>query len=461
MTTTPANPASQVFHRDLVHSAPAVSHASGVHVWDADGNEYLDASSGGNIVISIGYGVQEVLDAMAEQAAKVSFCGQFTSEPQEQLARELADFAPDGMDYVRFTSGGSEANETAIKLARHYFVESGKPSKHKIVGRWRSYHGNTLGALSATGHVMRRTGYAPMLLPFAHAQPPYRYRCTLCAQSNACTLSCADDVERVILNEGPEHVAAFIAEPIVGAAAMGMVPPDGYFERVREICDKYDVLLIVDEVLTGMGRTGRNFAIEHFGVVPDLITCGKGISSGYSPLGAVIARNEIYDAVANGSGMFEHGFTYGGNPLSCAVGLAVLRHIEKHDLVARAGEVGGYLLSEVQRAIGDHPLVGEVSGLGLLVGVEIVADRATKEPFPYEAGVSKRIARACQERGVLINPSFSGNADGYRGDRFGICPPYVFERHHVDQTVAALAAAVDQVAAELASRVPTTTKESQ
>ncbi|MGD9959303.1 aspartate aminotransferase family protein [Nocardioides sp.] len=440
---------TQVFHRDVTHAPPLVDRAEGVHVWDAAGKRYLDASSGSNIVISIGYGVPEIIDAMTEQARKVSFCGGFTSEPQEQLAVELAEFAPAGLNYVRFTSGGSEANETAIKLARHYFVETGRPSKYKIVGRWRSYHGNTLGALAATGHVMRRSGYLPMLPPSAHAAPPYRYRCNFCAKQPACSLACADDVERVILNEGPDHVAAFIAEPIVGAAAMGMVPDPEYFRRVREICDKYDVLLIVDEVLTGMGRTGRNFAIDHWDVIPDMITCGKGMSSGYSPLGAVITTDRIHAAVAEGSGMFEHGFTYGGNPLSCAVGLAVLRYIKKHDLVANAAEVGAYLQASVREALTDSPIVGEVDGRGMLVGVEIVADRATKEPFPFELGINKVIAKKCQERGVLINPAFSGNADGYRGDRFGICPPYIFDRSQVDETVAALQAAVHEVATEV------------
>jgi adenosylmethionine-8-amino-7-oxononanoate aminotransferase len=440
---------TQVFHRDLVNLPTTVSHAKGVHVWDQDGNQYLDASSGGNVVISIGYGVEEIIEAMTEQARKVAFCGAFTSEPQETLARELADFAPDGMDYVRFVSGGSEANETAIKLARHYFVEQGRPEKHKIVGRWRSYHGNTLGALSATGHVLRRVEYTPMLLPFAHAAPPYRYRCQFCASAPACTLQCADDVERVILNEGPEHVAAFIAEPVVGAAAMGMVADPGYFARVREICDRYDVLMIVDEVLSGMGRTGRNFAIEHWDTVPDMIACGKGISSGYTPLGAVITTGAIHEAVRTGSGAFEHGFTYGGNPLSCAVGLAVLRYLREHNLVANAAEVGSYLQQCMQEAIGDEPMVGEISGLGMLLGIEVVADRSTKEPFATNLGVSKRIARRTQELGVLINPSFSGNVDGYRGDRFGICPPYTFTRAQVDETVSALATAVRDVAAQV------------
>lgn len=440
---------TRVFHRDLVNLPTMVSHAKGVHVWDKEGNQYLDASSGGNVVISIGYGVEEVIEAMTEQARTVAFCGSFTSEAQETLARELADFAPAGLDYVRFVSGGSEANETAIKLARHYFVETGRPEKHKVVGRWRSYHGNTLGALSATGHVLRRVGYAPMLLPFAHAAPPYRYRCQFCAQAPSCTLQCADDVERVILNEGPEHVAAFIAEPIVGAAAMGMVADPDYFARVREICDKYDVLMIVDEVLTGMGRTGRNFAIEHWDTTPDLIACGKGISSGYTPLGAVITTAAIHDAVRDGSGAFEHGFTYGGNPVSCAVGLAVLRHIREHDLVANAAEVGGYLRESVEQAIGEEAMVGEISGMGMLLGIEVVADRATREPFDTALGVSKRIARRTQELGVLINPSFSGNVDGYRGDRFGICPPYTFTRSDVDETVSALARAVRDVATEV------------
>lgn len=440
---------TQVFHRDLVNLPTKVSRAKGVHVWDAEGNQYLDASSGGNVVISVGYGVEEIIDAMTAQAREVAFCGQFTSQAQEDLARELADFAPEGLDYVRFVSGGSEANETAIKLARHYFVESGKPEKYKILGRWRSYHGNTLGALSATGHVLRRVGYTPMLLPFEHAAPPYRYRCQFCTKAPSCTLQCADDVERLILNEGPEHVAAFIAEPIVGAAAMGMMADPEYFKRVREICDKYDVLLIVDEVLSGMGRSGRNFAIEHWDTVPDMITCGKGMSSGYTPLGAVITTGRIHDVVRDGSGAFEHGFTYGGNPLSCAVGLAVLRYLREHDLVANAADVGAYLKEQVEAAIGDHPMVAEISGAGMLVGIEVVADRDTKEPFDPALGVSKRIAKRTQELGVLINPSFSGNVDGYRGDRFGICPPYIFTREQVDETVAALKQAVHDVAAEV------------
>lgn len=440
---------TSVFHRDLVHTPPLVSHASGVHVWDADGKEYLDASSGSNVVVSIGYGVPEVLNAMREQAEKVAFCGGFTSTAQEELAAALAEFAPPGLDYVRFTSGGSESNETAIKLARHYYVESGKPTKYKVVSRWRSYHGNTLGALSATGHVMRRLEYTPMLTAGVHAAAPYRYRCNFCAIRSACTLECADDVERLILNEGPENVAAFIAEPVVGAAAMGMVPDAGYFKRVREICDKYDVIMIVDEVLSGMGRTGRNFAIDHWGVSPDIITCGKGMSSGYSPLGAVVISSKIYDAVLSGSGAFEHGFTYNGNPLSSATGLAVLRYMQEHELVSRAAHTGDYLMRSVREAVGDHPFVGDIDGLGLIVGIEMVQDRQTKAPFAKELGVTGRIARKCQEAGVLINPSFSGNVDGYLGDRFGICPPYVFERSHVDRTVEVLAKAIEETGKEI------------
>lgn len=441
--------ASQVFHRDLRTTPIRMARAEGSTVWDTSGKEYLDASSGASVVISIGYGVQEVLDAMQEQASAISYHAAFTSDAQEELAVELAAFAPSGMDYVRFTSGGSESNETAIKLARLYHVENGNPGKYKIVSRWRSYHGNTLGALAATGHVLRRAPYVPMLTAGSHAAAPYRYRCTFCALQPACTMQCADDVERLILNEGPEHVAAFIAEPVVGAAAMGMVPDPGYFQRVREICDKYDVLLIVDEVLSGMGRTGRNFAIDHWGVVPDMITCGKGISSGYTPLGAVVIASKIYETVAQGSGVFEHGFTYGGNPLSCAVGLSVLRYMNQHNLVQRADETGSYLKQSIIEAIGDHPNVGDIDGLGMLNGIEMVADRATKQPFERSLNVSKRIAGACAEAGVLINPSFSGNVDGYSGDRFGVCPPYIFTRSQVDRTVEVLAQAVDDVVRDI------------
>lgn len=451
MTGKTANPISDtnVFHRDLGNIPPAVSHAEGVHVWDSDGKKYLDASSGGNVVISVGYGVDEVIDAMTEQAKKVAFCGAFTSEPQERLARQLADFAPEGLNRVRFVSGGSEANETAIKLARHYFVEAGNPEKYKIVGRWRSYHGNTLGALSATGHVLRRKNYLPMLLPFPHTAPPYRYRCQFCSEKPACSMQCADDIERTILNEGPDSVAAFIAEPVVGAAAMGMIADQGYFARVREICDKYDVLLIVDEVLSGMGRTGKNFAIEHWDTIPDIITCGKGISSGYTPLGAVITTDEIYETVRDGTGAFEHGFTYGGNPLSCAVGSAVLTYLRENSLVENAASVGGYLQEQVKHEVEELDIVGEISGLGMICGIEIVADKVTKEPFDPTLQVANRIAQRCKELGVLINPSFSGNVDGYRGDRFGICPPLTFSKNDVDRTVEALGRAVRDIRIQL------------
>jgi adenosylmethionine-8-amino-7-oxononanoate aminotransferase len=343
------------------------------------------------------------------------------------------------------TSGGSESVETAIKLARHYFVESGRPTKSLVIGRWRGYHGNTLGALSASGHVLRRREYEPYLLPFPHIDPPYRYRCTLCAAASSCTLACADELEQAILNYGPDQVAAFIAEPVVGAAAFGMLPTEGYFERIRAICDRYDVLLIVDEVLCGMGRTGRNFAIDHFGVVPDIIACGKGISSGYTPLGAVLVSSEIHAAVHDGSGAFEHGFTYGGNPLSAAVGLAVLQYITKHDLVHRAAQMGQYLIDQLRDALVGNPIVGDVEGLGMLVGIELVADRDTKMPFARSAHAAARFAGLCRDRGVLITPCFSGNAAGVLGDRVGVAPPFVFERTHVDETVAAVTDAATEL----------------
>ena len=445
--TSPTKPAvaSRVFNRDLKNQWPTVERTAGVHVWDSEGNKYLDATAGGSVVVNVGYSVPEILSAMNEQASRACFSASFTSSAQEELAYQIAAFAPGDLDYVRFTSGGSEANESAIKLARKYFVERGDPTKWKVIGRTRSFHGNTLGALSATGHRRRRSEYEPLLLPFSHVATPYAYRCETCTPGQTCTDHCIIELEQEILRQDPREVAAFIAEPVVGAACMGLTPPEDYWPRVRELCDQYDVLLIADEVMTGMGRTGRNFGVDHWGVVPDIITSGKGIGSGYTPLGAVIARHKIWETVKNGTGEWEHGFTYGGNPLSCAIGLAVLRYVQDHDLILQADQNGEYLKRALLHEIGEHPLVGDIDGKGMHIGVELVLDRASKKPFPGETAIAKRVAGACRSRGVLVNPTFTDNADGLSGDRFGITPIFTFTRSQLDQTVETVRRALDEV----------------
>ncbi|MGO4591081.1 aminotransferase family protein [Paenarthrobacter sp. 2TAF44] len=426
---------TRVFHRDVTNVPVRVERAKGVHIWDEAGNRLLDASSGLNVVVNIGYGVQEVLDAMQKQAALVTFCGGFTSAPQEELAGVLANMAPGDLNHVRFTSGGAEATETAIKLARHYFVEIGQPSKWKIISRWKSFHGNTLGALAASGYTARRLEYTPYLSNFPHISPAY-------------DLAAAEELEAAILNEGPDEIAAFIAEPVVGSADLARIPPEGYFKRVREICDKYDVLFIADEVLCGIGRTGKNFAIDHWNVTPDMIIFGKGVSSGYTPLGGVITTDGIYDAVSEGSGLFDHGYTYSGNPLSCAVGLAVLTYLNEHQLVERSAETGRYLLNSLRLALAESPIVGEISGLGMLTGIELVADKSTRTPFAAAKRIGARIGKATRDRGVLINPGFGAPSLPTDPERIGVCPSFIFTREHVDEAVAALSAAIMQIAQE-------------
>ncbi len=338
--------------------------------------------SGGAAVVIIGHGVREIREAMLRQAEKISFTHgtHFTSEAAMNLAHKLVSLAPDGLNRVYFISGGSEAVETSIKMARQYQVDRGVTAKFKVISRWTSYHGNTLGALALSGHTGRRKYHQPLIKHTPHIAPAYCYRCQFGTSPERCSLECAEDLEKTILFEGPDSVSAFIAEPVVGATAGALVPPGGYFQRIRKICDRYDVLLISDEVMTGIGRTGKNFALDHWDVVPDMIVCAKGLGSGYTPLYCVIAKEAIHDTIKKGTGNFIHGFTYGQNPQSCAIGLAVLEYIEKNDLIDRSRLLGKYLLERLNGLL-KHSIVGDVRGIGLFAGVELVSDKLTKEPF--------------------------------------------------------------------------------
>jgi len=350
--------------------------------------------------------------------------GAFANEPAMALAEELATWTPRGLRHVLLLAGGSEATETAMKLARQYHVERGKAGKYRVISRWISYHGNTIGALSMSGRTAWRWEFIPYLQNFPKIHPPYCYRCPYGKTYPSCQVACADDLERVITLEGPDSIAAFIAEPVIGTSAAGVTPPPEYYPRIREICDKYDVLFIADEVITGIGRTGKNFGIEHWGVVPDMITTAKALSSGYAPLAAVIVHDRVYDAIARGSGRTTQGFTYSGHPLSAAVGLAVLRYLKAHDLVANAGRIGRILLDRLS-TLKRFPIVGDVRGTGLILGVEFVADPATKRPFPPEAGVTRRIVEATLAEGVVVVPGMGGLIDGVAGDHIQISPPYI------------------------------------
>jgi adenosylmethionine-8-amino-7-oxononanoate aminotransferase len=418
-----------------------ITRGDGVYVYDDDGNRYLDAV-GGVCVVNIGHGVQEIVDAMNEQAAAVTYTygGIVDNGPRQALAQKLQDWAPPGMGHTKslFCSGGAEANEAALKLAYQYHRERGNPTKRKFIGRWQSYHGNTVATLSMSGRTPWRSVNSPLLLDFPHIPPPYCYRCPWDLNYPECGLTCANELQRAIRQEGAENIAAFIAEPVIGTSMSAVVPPDEYYGIIRDICDENDILFIADEVMSGVGRTGRNWAIEHWGVTPDIITSSKGLAGGYSPLGAMILAEKVWTAIADGSGNVSHSTTYGGNPLSCAVGVAVLDYIEQHDLVTKAGVMGDRLIAALEEALVDVPYVGDVRGKGLFVGVELVADRETKETFPVEWNVGHRIEADALKNGLLVLAGVTGLVDGIAGEHIELVPPYVIEDEHVEFIVSTL-----------------------
>lgn len=411
-----------------------IEKGEGIFVWDTGGKRYIDGSSG-PICANIGHGVKEVADAVVRQMEKISYAhsGHFTTQSVLDFAEKLARFAPSSLNRVFICSGGSESTEAAAKLARQYHLERGDDSRYKVIARWQSYHGNTLGALSMSGNIARRRRYVPMLVDFPHIPPAYCYRCPFDKSREACDLECALALDKEIKAIGPQYVSAFIAEPVVGAT-LGTVPaPKGYFQIIREICDEYGVLFIADEVMTGVGRTGRNWGINHWGVEPDLIATAKGLSGGYIPLGACIASDEVFEAFQGG---FAHGHTYGSHPVACAVGSAVLNYVEKHRLVKRSAELGVYLNKKLGN-IYDHEVVGDIRGIGLFAGIEFVKDKETKELFPPELRFSQRVQESCIDNGLLVYPG-AATADGFRGDHIQVAPPLVVNREEIDEIVCIL-----------------------
>jgi adenosylmethionine-8-amino-7-oxononanoate aminotransferase len=447
------NDDGKVFHRRLDHDYPVIDRGEGVYLYDTAGRRYLDAA-GGALVVNIGHGVREIVDAMATQAGRVAFAHgtQFTSGALETYAQALAGVAPMPGAHVYLVSGGSEAVETAIKLARQVSVARGEPGRYKIIARWGSYHGATLGALSASGRAPLRRPYAPLLLDMPHIPPAYCYRCPfqkpgVGARAHAypeCELACAEALEVEILRQGPDAVAAFIAEPVVGATLAAAVPPIEYWPRVREICDQYGVLLIADEVMTGFGRTGRWFAVNHWDVTPDIVVTAKGASGGYYPLGVVLLKGRLAHDIREGAGDFTHGFTYANGVMGAAVGLAVLRYLQEHDLVATSARMGEHLMQELA-ALKESPVVGDVRGLGLMAGVELVTDRATHAPFPRRAKAAERVQAAALARGVNIYVG-TGMADGVNGDALLLGPPFVITETQVDEIVGVLRDVLDEIA---------------
>jgi adenosylmethionine-8-amino-7-oxononanoate aminotransferase len=435
-----------VLVRDFARRYRVAERGEGIYIWDDEGRRYIDGSAGSSAVVNIGHGVAEVADAIAEQARRLALAPMhaFTHQPISELCARLADLAPGSLDRVWLVSGGSEATENAVKLARQYHLERGAATRHLVISRWESFHGATIAALGYGGHTFRRRKYLPMLENSPHIPPAYRYRCEYCADRPDCTLQCAAALEKEIRRQGPENVAAFIAEPVV-AAALGAVPaPAGYFQAIREICDRYEVLLIADEVMTGFGRTGRMFGIEHWDVEPDLIATAKGMSGGYSPLGGVIAARRIVEALEQNASNFVAGHTYIGNPLSCATALAVLRYLEEHRLVENSRVQGEALLAGLVELKERHPIVGDVRGLGLMCGLELVRDRTTKEPFPVTDRVAASVGDAALDRGLIVYP-LQGCVDGVEGDMIKLTPPLCITAEQVNEVLAILDEAIAAV----------------
>ncbi|TJY41176.1 aspartate aminotransferase family protein [Cohnella pontilimi] len=418
----------------LNYRYPTVQYGKGSYLYDENGKAYLDASSGA-VTAGIGHGTAEVIEAMHEQAQKVSFVyrSQFTSEPAERLAKKLSDLAPGGGYWSFFVNSGSEATETAMKIAIQHWQEKGQSSKYKVLSRRVSYHGITLGALSMSGHVLRRRRFIPLLEEFPLVAPPYCYRCPMGKTPSECGTACADDLESAVKRIGAEHIAAFIAEPVIGAAGGAIVPPEGYYRKIKEICERYEILFIADEVMTGIGRTGAMFGMEHWGVEPDLIALGKGMSAGYTPMAATLVKDHVMEPILHGSKVVMAGHTYSANPQSAAVSLAVLEYIEKNGLVQAAEEKGRELLSRLMELAGRYAIIGDVRGKGLLLAVEFVADRGSKEPFPASLGLTARVTDKAFEKGLLLYPA-AGGVDG-AGDAVIVAPPFIISEEEMDELV--------------------------
>jgi adenosylmethionine-8-amino-7-oxononanoate aminotransferase len=435
---------SHVFYRQPKHDYPVAVRGQGIEIIDRTGNRYLDAS-GGAAVSCLGHDHPRVIQAIEAQIAKLAYAHTsfFTSEPAEALADHLIERAPEGIDRVYYVSGGSEAVEAALKMARQYFVEIGQPQRTRFIARGQSYHGNTLGALSVGGNAARRRQFQPLLIDVAHVSPCYAYRDQLPNEpEEAYAARLADELDRTMRELGPDTVIAFVAEPVVGAT-MGAVPPvPGYFRAVREICDRYGVLLILDEVMCGMGRTGTLFACEQEGVRPDLVTVAKGLGAGYQPIGATLVSGAIYEAIVAGSGFFQHGHTYMAHPTACAAALAVQETIVEEQLLGRVRLQGGRLRELLDERLGAHPRVGDIRGRGLLQGVELVADRANKRPFAPERRLHARIKSEAMARGLLCYPG-GGTIDGTRGDHVLLAPPYIVTDRELELIVDRLGAAIE------------------
>ena len=439
---------SHILHRQIAGTLPVAAGGSGIEIVDVEGRRYLDAS-GGAAVSCLGHGHPAVAAAMREQLDKIAYAHTsfFTTDVAEKLADRLIEGAPEGISHTYLVSGGSEAVEAAIKMARQYFVERGQPQRRHLIARRQSYHGNTLGALAAGGNEWRRAQFAPLLIETHHIDPCFAYRFQEQGESDeAYGQRAAAALEAKILELGPDTVMAFLAETVVGATAGAVTAAPGYFKRIREICDRHGVLLILDEVMCGMGRTGTLHACEQEGIAPDLMTIAKGLGGGYQPIGAVLLGRHIHDAFAKGSGFFQHGHTYMAHPMACAAALAVQETIRDDNLLVNVQAMGAALRRRLAERFGNHPHIGDIRGRGLFQAIELVEDRSTKTPFDPARKLHARIKKAAMARGLMVYP-MGGTIDGARGDHVLLAPPFIVTEAQIVEIVDRLGSAIDDALA--------------
>jgi adenosylmethionine-8-amino-7-oxononanoate aminotransferase len=440
-------------HRDWDREFPVMERAEGIYLYDQDGRKYIDGSGGSSVVTSIGHGVKEIAQVMYEQAQKFSFypAHAFTNEKFLELSDLVVSLAPGELrekSRVWVTCTGTDATDDAVRLARQYWVESGKPSKYQVITRWQAFHGNTISVAGYSGITGRRSIFQPMFIDSPHIQPAFCYRCAFEQTYPECKLLCARALETAIRQQGADNVAAFIAEPVVGAAIGCYPAPSGYFQTIREICDRYDVLFISDEVMTGWARTGKMWGIEHWEVTPDIIATAKGMTAGYTPLSAIIARDQIWATLEKNHSPFKAGHTLNANAVSCAGAIAVINYILEHNLVENSRQRGLQALIGLGWLMEKHPIVGDVRGKGLMFGFELVKDQATKRPFESKQHVSRLFEIAAAKRGLVTYPC-TGSIDGVLGDMVLLAPPLVIDESQINDVLNIIDASLGDVEKQL------------
>lgn len=428
---------------------PVIDYGKGVYLFDMEGKKYLDASSGA-VTANIGHGVSEIIEAMNEQAKKISFVyrSQFTSVAAEKLAKKIAEMAPGDLNWCFFVNSGSEATETAMKMAIQHWQEKGIQTKMKVLSRWVSYHGITMGALSMSGHPGRRARFVPILEDFPTIHPPYCYRCPYKLEAPECGYLCASELATAINRIGAENIAAFIAEPVIGAAGGAIAPPKGYLKVIKKICEEHDILFIADEVMTGFGRTGTMLASEQWDVIPDIVALGKGMGAGYAPIAAALASDKVMEPILAGTKSVMSGHTLSANPQACSVSLAVLEYLEKNQIMKEVECKSVFLRRQLKMLKDLFSFIGDVRGSGLLLGIEFVEDCATKSPFPRKALMTQKVVTIAKEKGLLVYPAGAG-IDGVNGDSIIISPPLTITKKELEKLVALLKETFEAVSAQL------------